>query len=357
MKKRILSLLTILTLGAASITGCGKSDASVAAKDNTKTNDVTESKDTQDDNAEDIKEAENDYDGLVVHVGDQNNFFLIKIAEKLGYFEEEFSKDGVSIEVNQFNGGPALNESFAAGEVDLGIIGTQPLIQSNVNGVKLKAISSANYTEKGFALIASKDSGVESLEDLAGKTISVGIGTNSHEVLLALLESVGITENDVELANLESAEALNALDTNDIDAAIFAEPQITKAQEAGHKFIADNTGKGFIICSYIGREEFLETYPEIVSRFLEVLDRADKWSEENPEEAIKLVAEYMDYTYEDVEKNFYSRDRGISVDDAYLRDPISRTLDFVNAQGIVDASSLTVDDLIDSSYYENSNLK
>ena len=30
---------------------------------------------------------------------------LIKIAEKLGYFEEEFSKDGVSIEVNQFNGG------------------------------------------------------------------------------------------------------------------------------------------------------------------------------------------------------------------------------------------------------------
>ena len=328
MKRKILAIISMLLILLTNIAGC---------------------------NNKEIKNT-GEKKNITVRVGDQPNFFLLKIADKQGYFKEEFEKDGIAIDVKSFLNGPAIVESFASGDLDIGILGAQPLIQAKANNIDLKAISSSNYTERGFALLASKGSGISSLKDLKGKKIVAALGTNSHQVLLTFLESVGIKENEVEIVNLNDNEALTALDTNRVDAAVFAEPQISKAKKLGAKLITDATGYGNIACVYVGRNEFLKENPEIASRFLKVLDKAAKWSLENREKVIEIAAKATDTSEENVAINFDSRDRSIDIRDEIFKDPINNTIKFLKRQGLTKVE-VNVDDVIDTSYFKASGIK
>lgn len=328
MKRKILAIIAMLLILLTNIVGCSN------------------------------KEIKNtgEKKNVTVRVGDQPNFFLLKIADNQGYFKEEFEKDGITIDVKSFLNGPAIVESFASGDLDIGILGAQPLIQAKANNIDLKAISSSNYTERGFALLASKGSGISSLKDLKGKKIVAGLGTNSHQVLLTFLESVGIKENEVEIVNLNDNEALTALDTNRVDAAVFAEPQISKAKRLGAKLITDATGYGNIACVYVGRNKFLKENPEIASRFLKVLDKAAKWSLENREKVIQIAAKATDTSEENVAINFDSRDRSIDIKDEIFKDPINNTIKFLKRQGLTKVE-VNVEDVIDTSYFKASGIK
>lgn len=350
MKKKISFLILISTL-IVGLTACGDASANVLTAVASEAEETAVTKET-----ESTTQTETSSAGGHVVIGDMTNFFLIKVAEKKGFFEEEFGKLGYSWEVQSFQSGPALNESFAAKEVDVSILGAQPFIQSNANGVSLKALSVANYTEQGFAVIAGKDSGISDVADLKGKTISVTVGSNSHQALLDILAKADLGENDVEFVNLQSAEALAALDSANIDAALFGEPQITLAKEAGHTFVSDHTGLGYITCVFVGREDFLQEHPEVAIAFLKALDQAEKWTKANVGDAIALVAEYNDTDSESVEANYYSRERGLGVADEYLKKPLQATFDFLTSQELVDTSGLKVEELIDASYYEKAGI-
>ena len=71
---------------------------------------------------------------LEVHLGDQPSFFILKIADHNGYFTEEFEGTNISIVVDNFvNQGSAIVEAMNAGDVQLGVIGTMPLVTADAS--------------------------------------------------------------------------------------------------------------------------------------------------------------------------------------------------------------------------------
>ena len=300
--------------------------------------------------------AESGNQEITVNVGDQAAFFLVKVAEAKGFFEEEFAKDNIKIHTEIFaKMGPAIIEAMSTGDVDLSIVGVFPVVNANNAGNKIIILASGNYTEDGFRLVVGPEATITSVEELSGLKIGVPFGTAEHQITLQLLEKHGLTTDQVELVNLQQADALTALLGKEIDAALFNSGTLSVAENAGAKTIATNKEVGLIVNPVIGKKEFVEANPEITSRFLKVLDKTAKWIDENEDETVKIAAEINGTDEESIRVSLLSRGRTISVDDEYLRGPVESTLNFVLAQGLIE--NLAYDDIVDTSYFLNAGIQ
>ena len=300
--------------------------------------------------------AESGNQEITVNVGDQAAFFLVKVAEAKGFFEEEFAKDNIKIHTEIFaKMGPAIIEAMSTGDVDLSIVGVFPVVNANNAGNKIIILASGNYTEDGFRLVVGPEATITSVEELNGLKIGVPFGTAEHQITLQLLEKHGLTADQVELVNLQQADALTALLGKEIDAALFNSGTLNAAENAGAKTIATNKEVGLIVNPVIGKKEFVEANPEITSRFLKVLDKTAKWIDENEDETVKIAAEINGTDEESIRVSLLSRGRTISIDDEYLRGPVESTLNFVLAQGLIE--NLAYDDIVDTSYFLNAGIQ
>lgn len=334
--KRIITILMVAVLVVSVLAGCGKSGSK---EGNTQTDQNTENK-------------------LEVHIGDQPSFFILKLADSLGYFDEEFKDTGVKIVVDNFvNQGPAVVEAMASKDLDLGLIGALPLISADANNDHFVAISTVNYSENGFKLFAGKNTGISSVKDFKGKKVTVKFSTNEHQMLLDLLNQAGLSTDDVEIVNMNASEGLAALISGDADGALLKGNDVKTAEDAGATVIADNSKTGTISNYLVGREDFVKEHPEVVTGVLKALEKTKQWIDNNEEAAIQKYSEITGVDYDTAKVSFESRDRSITIDADKFTDTIQQSLDFSKKQQLIDNSSLTVEDIIDTSYFEKSGVQ
>ena len=293
---------------------------------------------------------------LEVHLGDQPSFFILKIADYNGYFTEEFEGTGVKIVVDNFvNQGSAIVEAMNAGNVQLGVIGTMPLVTADANGSGFKALASVNLSVDGFKLYAGAGKGITTVEEFKGKKIAVKFSSNEHEMLLTLLAKAGLGDTDVEIVNMSADDSLNSLITGDVDGAILKGDQLNAANASGANIVADNSQSGLIGNYLIGREDFITAHPEVVTGVLKVLEKARIWIDENPEKTVDIFAGLTNTDREVTKTSFESRTRSISIDEDKFAAPINRTLEFLKGQGTID-DSLKLEDILDPGYYTNAGI-
>lgn len=353
MKKRVLSMILTIVMTAGLLAGCGSEKAAADTAKEAEAADETAEEAAEE--AEPAEEAEEESaDGeLVVHLGDQPSFFILKIADYLGYFEEEFADSNVTISVDNFvNQGSAIIEAMSAGDVQVGVVGSLPLVAAVANDNPFIAISCVNYSENGFKLMAKADSGVSEVADFAGKKVAVKFSSNEHQMTLTLLKNAGLDTSDVEVVNMSAEDSLSSLLSGDVDGALLKGDQLNAALEGGAVIIADNSESGIISNFLIAREEFAAEHPEVIEGILRVLDKTKKWIDENEEETVDIFVSLTNTEKAAAQTSFESRDRSISIDADKFTDPIQQTIDFSLEQGLID-TELTLEDIVDTSYFEN----
>jgi NitT/TauT family transport system substrate-binding protein len=161
------------------------------------------------------------------------------IAQEEGYFEEQ----GIEAEFVNMSGNAEILPALSSGQVDV----SSGLLSAGV----LNAIArDANFkitSEKGFvdpqgcvnwALIGRKDlveaGELEDPEQLEGKTILSVDATWLEYYLAKLLESGGLTTQDITKTYLNSPEVIEAFNQKQIDLAVNSEPWVTRFADAGH---------------------------------------------------------------------------------------------------------------------------
>lgn len=288
---------------------------------------------------------------MEVHLGDQPSFFILKIADDLGYFKDEFSDKGVSIVVDDFvNQGSAVIEAMSAGNVQLGAVGSLPFIAAVANGNDFKAVATINCSKDGFVLFANKDSGVKTVKDFKGKSIAVKFSSNEHQMVLTLLDQAGLKTGDVAVTNMSASDGLTALLKGEVTGALLKGDQLKAANDAGEIPVANNSQTGIISNMLMIRNDFGKEHPDIVEGVIRVLKKTQKWIEEHPDET---VARYVKITNVDegtAKASFDSRYRSVDVKQEEFTEPLQRSLDFSRQQKLIDSKNLTVNDLIDTSY-------
>lgn len=237
-----------------------------------------------------------------INVGYFNNIThaqaLLMKAE--GTLEDSVSED-VQVNWTAFNAGPAEVEALFSGDIDIGYIGPVPAISANVKSNGDVAVLSG-ASQGGAVLVKRKDAGIETMADLAGKTVAIPqIGNTQHLCLLHLLEENGLETvekgGDVTVSAVANADVANMMDRGDIDAALVPEPWGATLLEQGAEILLDYNeiymDGQYDVAVVVVREEFMEENPELVETFVAEHEAAAGRIENDKEAALKTINEEL----------------------------------------------------------------
>lgn len=256
------------------------------------------------------------------------------VEKKLGVFEKEFSKDGISIGLPEITAGPKQTEAMAAGSVDFAhCLGGTAAILAAANGNDLKIIGIYSRAPKAFVLLA-RDSEIQTVKNLKGKKVAGPKGTVLHQLLLTALDKNGMKVEDVQYIAMDIPSAVAALANGSIDAALAAGPDAIRAEMSGARIIAN--GEGLVEATIVTavRGEFLRKHPDLVKRFVKVHQSALDYIKNNQEEALNHTAAETGLPIETVKKMYawYDFDATIRPSDI---DELKKTQEFLVKNGML----------------------
>jgi sulfonate transport system substrate-binding protein len=209
------------------------------------------------------------------------------------FLESEFKDDNIEIRWHFFQtAGPGVNEALTNDLLDFAAQGDLPNIIGRANGLKTKILLPASRRGNNY-IAATEESGIEKIEDLRGKRVSIFKGTCTQLVANRLLEAHGLKETDLKVYNMNSGASVAALASKDIDAAVSANDLFAIRDRGLAKVIynsKDEDSKHGCATSFLVTQKFAQQYPEVTQRVVNALVKAAHFSSEesNRAELLKL---------------------------------------------------------------------
>lgn len=356
-KTAAIALAAALILSTAA---CGSQSSEQASSDTQKQAESASSEggstaaDTSD---EDLKVVNIGFTGT----GDAWNGGAVGMAQLNGYYEEELAKVGYKPNMLGFAGlGPAMNEAVASNSLDYVVYAEIPWVTAVSNGIDLDIISICQVSAAG-TITVPEGSDIKSLEDLKGKKVGYTRGTVYHTFLIRVLESVGLTIDDVELVNLSADNMVSALVSGDIDAASLTASNALRLQTEYNATILtagwDNMEEWASLYVLAVRPDYKEENPEVNKALIRATIRGREAAAADPETFYNISSEKGNLTVESLKTLYPAGDDG-QFTGAY---PIGFTDSAINilkgTNRLMYESELTpvevnVDDYIDTSYYD-----
>ncbi len=277
---------------------------------------------------------------------------LFVVANELGWFQEEFSKDGIAFEARVFVAGPPIIEAFGGGRLDFGLVGDQPALLARANGIDIKAVGVPLSGYKNLALVVPAGSEITSVSALKGKRVGVTVGSVGQHLLYLFLKKNGLKPSDIKQFNLQPPDIKLALSLNHIDAAVTWDPWISIIEEEKiGRPVLDASGLKNNANLIIVAGQFAKEYPDLIKRVLKVFLRAERFVEKNPEKAIAIAAKATGYKREVQARAFHKFNYDIRLTDDVIRS-IEQTALFLRENNIL-RKDVNVNDLVDTRYLKS----
>ncbi|HEX9023605.1 MAG TPA: NrtA/SsuA/CpmA family ABC transporter substrate-binding protein [Geobacteraceae bacterium] len=215
---------------------------------------------------------------------------LAEVAQTLGYYLEE----GLAVTPRLHHYGKPALEDLLAGKADFATAAETPIMFAIMKGAKISIIATIETSNRGNAVIARRDRGINNLGDLKGKRIAAIAGTTSDFYLNSLLAINGISRKDFEVVDLKVEELSGALERGEVDAISTFTPYTVHAQRRlGENGITFHDKEIYTwTFNLVATQEFIRMHPERVRKVLKALVRAEDFVEQNPAEAQRIVAAF-----------------------------------------------------------------
>lgn len=225
----------------------------------------------------------------VAYMPNMGSNSLLSTALNMGYFEEM----GLNVSLVEFQGGPQEIAAMASGDIEISQIGHGAHALCIEGQAKIFHLDCTSLAD---AVVGNKDKGVNSIEDLKGKTIAVSAGTSAEIILNLALQSAGLTQDDVKLVEMDANGMVSAMVSGGVDAcATWSPSTITIANALGDKAVTLATNNDYVDqvtfpSSFITTEKYAQEHPDVLVRFSRALLKAQDYRAENIEEVAKWVA-------------------------------------------------------------------
>ncbi|MDR1908849.1 MAG: ABC transporter substrate-binding protein [Spirochaetaceae bacterium] len=276
------------------------------------------------------------------------------VADKKGFFAEE----GLVIEyTGELGEGQTLLPTILNGTNDIGESHPNALATYINEGAEVRAVT-LNIVDppadvdpkfRHMRFYVSPKSGIRSLADLraykAGGTITISGRAPSCNTFLAnnIFSNNGLDKGRIEYVAVASdTAALQAVEQGNLDIAFIHPPFYYLAEQTGLLQIADSYDAGLGAAAgtyvYYFSNDFIETNPELVQRFVNAIKKAQRWANENPDEAMALTAAHISKEVNAV--HFYYTGDGFPAE--YIEPWI---LD-LESEGALERGAITVEDLV-----------
>jgi ABC-type nitrate/sulfonate/bicarbonate transport systems, periplasmic components len=210
-----------------------------------------------------------------------------EFAKAKGFYEDE----GIRLVDQPGNGGATSVQLVANGEVMFGTGESSHLLSAQAKGIDVISVMQ-QYQEQPMAVITLKSSGIDSWDDLKGKSIGGTVASSGYVGIMAALSLNGIGEKDIDFVNLSPGAQYAALLEGEIDAAgtfignlaafdFYDDLNILPLSEAGYK--APST-------TLFVSQEFAKNNEDLIERFVRATLRGLVATLEDPTAAAEAMA-------------------------------------------------------------------
>lgn len=225
------------------------------------------------------------------------------LTKSLGLIEKNLEGMNVEVKWHHFDTGIDVNTAVASGSIDAGLVGT-PMAASGISQeLPYKVAWIHDVLGDNEALVVKKDSGIQSLEDLAGKKIAVTFGSTPHYMLLNALKLKNIDESSVTFLDMQPSDMFGAWEGNLIDGGYVWQPVLGEMSNSGGEVIltsGDLANDGLITAEVlVVNEDFIEKHPEIIEQYIAAFNEGVEFYRSSPEEAYQAVADELEISVED----------------------------------------------------------
>lgn len=275
MKKktnRILALVLALTMSVLSITGCTKAAGTSGGLDGEQTE-------------------------FTIAFCTWAGYAPLYIAQEKGIFKELGINPTIIIMEDESQYAPAM---VSDGIQALGNVLDRDVIHY-ASGTPEQYLCTMDMSTGGDGIIASEE--IQSVDDLAGKTVALDKSATSYFFFLAVLADSNITEDDITIVEMGNSEAGTAFVSGNVDTAVTWEPWLSTAgdREGGHILVTSEQYPKTIIDCLTVNSNFAAENPNTVAALEEAWYQSIEYLNENPEESYKIMAEGLSLTEEEVQ--------------------------------------------------------
>jgi len=200
------------------------------------------------------------------------------------YVEDAFQKQDVDIKWFFFAGaGPAVNEAFANGQLDLALQGDLPSIIGRANGLRTKIVMATGVGTPVYLAVPT-GSAISGVKDLRGRQVALYRGTNGQLAVDKVLAANGLSERDLRIINMDSATAGAALANRNIEAAFGGFELFSLQRQGVANIIYSSKGDDPAYgrnAALLAAEDFVNDHPETVQTIVTAIVRAAAWSSDD----------------------------------------------------------------------------
>ena len=197
------------------------------------------------------------------------------VAEQKGYFKEA----SLDVQLVPVASAAERDQVMQGGQVDGALTDVINVVLFNAEQPRLKIVRKARVAFPNaplFRLLAAKDSGVNSLQDLKG--VEIGISDNSVIAYWTdrVLQREGLAKSDIKTVAIPNiVQRAQLMAQNQLKASVLPDPLASVAMLQGARVIADDTkypelGQSVLVF----REPYLRQNADAMRRFVQAYDRA-----------------------------------------------------------------------------------
>jgi len=237
--------------------------------------------------------------GTVLRVGDPATQVVLEQAG----LDKELEQAGVEVEWANITGGPKSLEAFRADALDVSSVADIPPLFAHWTDTEVKIVAARETVDPldhpVYQLGIAPGAGVRSLDDLKGKKIAYSPGQAQGALVLRVLQEAGLTQDDVELVEMQSVDDTfaNALGSKQIDVAPLGQSQVGAYLEkyAGDGAAAIKPGVRDDAWTLYAPVETVEDADKAAAlrEYVEVWAKAQLWINDHPDEFAQLY--YVDH--------------------------------------------------------------
>ncbi len=216
----------------------------------------------------------------------------VYVAVQQGFFAEE----DLDVTIKQGKGSTDAITKVATGTADIGSSDLVSVLVAKANDdVPVKAIYSL-FSKAPYAFYVLQDSGINSVKDVANKSIATSPFTSANVFLPLLLKKNNVDENSVTVTKADPGALNPMLITGKSDVMISWVTDTVKnknqAEAVGKELKIlpwHDAGLDFYSSSLIASDRFLAQKPDVAKRFVKAYAKAVAYTWEHPQESAQDV--------------------------------------------------------------------
>ena len=216
-------------------------------------------------------------------------FWPVYLAKEKGFFKEE----GVDVELIVVTGLAERSSALSSGRIQALAAPIDYFVLSAGNKVDTTTVMAIDESTGGDGIVAK--AGIDWVQDLVGKRVAFQHGLPAEFFIRALLTKAGVSLDQLQVVDMETAQAGAAFLAGQVDAAVVWEPFLSRAVQegGGHVLASTKTEPNLIVDALAFTNPVVQSSPAAAQGTVNAVIRAIDYARAHPDEANGIMAPHF----------------------------------------------------------------